>query len=131
MKSLFDSIDKMQTVLDFHRDRHSVLAGNVANINTPGYTPFDVTLERLPGEAGSQLPLLRTVGEHLNAVDSGGGGGRLVFDDSSVSPSGDGNTVNLERELAKIDANRVRYGTTTELVSRRLALLRYGSGDGS
>jgi flagellar basal body rod protein FlgB len=39
--------------------------------------------------------------------------------------------VQLERELAKIDANRARYSTSAELVSRRLALLRYAAGDGT
>ena len=37
----------------------------------------------------------------------------------------------LEKELAKIDANRVRYSASTELVSRRLALLRYAASDGN
>ena len=58
-------------------------------------------------------------------------GTRLTFDDSPGGPGMDGNTVELERELAKIDANRVRYGTSTELASRRLALLRYAASDGS
>ena len=39
--------------------------------------------------------------------------------------------VRLQRELSKIDANRVRYTTSSELVSRRLAVLRYAAGDGS
>jgi flagellar basal body rod protein FlgB len=56
--------------------------------------------------------------------------GRLSFDDSSQFLTADGNGVNLERELAKVDANRTRYSTSSELVSRRLALLRYAAGDG-
>ena len=36
-----------------------------------------------------------------------------------------------ERELSKIDANRARYATAAELVSRRLAMLRYAAGDGT
>lgn len=128
MKSLFESVDRMQSVLDFHRDRHSVLAGNIANINTPGYVPFDMTLERLP-EGAVSVELARTSEGHLQSPDRPQDG-RLVFDDAAVSPSGDGNAVNLERELAKIDANRVRYGTTTELISRRLALLRYAADGG-
>jgi len=37
------------------------------------------------------------------------------------------NAVSLERELSKIDANRARYATSAELVSRRLAVLRYAA----
>ena len=53
-----------------------------------------------------------------------------TFDDGGALQGPDGNAVSLERELAKIDANRTRYATTTELVSRRLGMLRYAAGDG-
>jgi flagellar basal-body rod protein FlgB len=139
VKTVFESIDKMEKVLSFHRDRQAVLAGNVANVDTPGYIPFDMTLERLPdaaaqgtgGASGGSLPLLRTVGNHL-AGEQGAAApeARVAYDDPGAAKGADGNAVNLERELAKIDANRVRYNTTAELVSRRLAILRYASGDG-
>lgn len=139
MKTVFDSVDKMEKVLNFHRDRQGVLAGNVANVDTPGYIPFDMTLERLPdpgatggaGASGGGLPLLRTVGNHLPGEATGPlPEARVAYDDPGASVGGDGNAVNLERELAKIDANRVRYNATAELVSRRLAILRYASSDG-
>ena len=55
----------------------------------------------------------------------------ISFDDGGAMQSADGNAVSLERELAKIDANRTRYAATSELVTRRLAMLRYAAGDGS
>ena len=41
MKTLFDSINTMEAALTFHRDRQAVLAGNIANLDTPGYKPQD------------------------------------------------------------------------------------------
>lgn len=127
MKTIFDTVDRLQETLDYHRERHTVLAGNVANVDTPGYVPFDLTLERLP----SQSP----------AAAQGGNGGplagpppkpstRLVYSDPGAVGA-DGNAVSLERELAKIDANRIRYTATAELVSKRMALLKYAAGDGN
>ncbi len=52
------------------------------------------------------------------------------FDDTGSSVSADGNGVNLERELAKIDANRVRYVASSELINRRFAILRYAVSNG-
>jgi flagellar basal-body rod protein FlgB len=126
MKTMFDGVDSLERAMTFHRERHSVLAGNVANLDTPGYRSMD--LEEVPPE---QAPgaLARTDERHLAA--EGLEGTRVSFDDSPAGPGLDGNTVELERELAKIDANRVRYGTSTELASRRLALLRYAASDGS
>lgn len=126
MKTMFDSVDQMQSALTFHRERQSVLAGNVANVDTPGYRPLD--LERVdPGTPGS-LPLAMTSEGHLDA--SGVPGSTVSFADGDTAGA-DGNSVSLERELAKIDANRIRYTTTAELASRRLALLRYTAGDGA
>ncbi len=105
---IFDGVDGLTEAMSYHRDRHTVLAGNVANLDTPGYRPVD--LERGAG---------------------GGPGHQLVIDDGGALAGPDGNAVQLERELAKIDANRVRYATSAELVSRRLAMLRYAAGDGT
>lgn len=126
MPGLFDTVDRLAGAMSFHRDRHAVLAGNLANINTPRYRPAD--LER-PVATTPATEMARTAPGHLDA--SGAGEARLTFDDGGALAGPDGNAVVLERELSKIDANRVRYGTAAELVSRRLALLRYAAGDGN
>jgi flagellar basal-body rod protein FlgB len=122
---IYDSIDRLTGAMSYHRDRHAVLAGNVANLDTPGYRPAD--LERM--SAGSPGTMTRTDPGHLSP--RGSADTNLVFDDGGALAGPDGNAVALERELAKIDANRVRYSTSAELVSRRLALLRYAASDGN
>lgn len=119
------TIDTLQEALTFHRERHTVLAGNVANLDTPGYRPMD--LSRTP--ATEATPLDATNPAHMGAPATS----ELVtsFDDGGALQGPDGNAVSLERELAKIDANRARYATSAELVSRRLAMLRYAAGDGT
>lgn len=119
------TVDTLQQALTFHRERHTVLAGNIANIDTPGYRPVD--LERRP--ANDPQALETTNAAHLAAT--GGADFVTSFDDGGALQSWDGNAVSLERELSKIDANRVRYSTSSELVTRRLALLRYAAGDGT
>jgi flagellar basal-body rod protein FlgB len=125
MRTLFQTVDALEEAMTFHRERQSVLAGNVANIDTPGYRPMD--LERAPAPGPGSLALDTDAGDQSPARASST---TVSFDDSGQSASADGNHVNLERELAKMDANRVRYATASELVSRRLALLRYAAGDG-
>jgi flagellar basal-body rod protein FlgB len=122
---IFNAVDRLESAMSFHRDRHAVLAGNVANLDTPGYRPAD--LQRTPA-ADNVTPWLTAAGHQPPA---GASESRLVFDDGGRLSGPDGNAVALERELAKIDANRVRYNTSAELVSRRMALLRYAAGDGN
>jgi len=122
---VFDAVDRLASAMSYHRDRHGVLAGNVANLDTPGYRPADVQRPATAGPAS----MVRTHAEHLAA--GAAPDTRVVFDDGGALVGPNGNAVALERELAKIDANRVRYTTSAELVSRRLALLRYAAGDGN
>jgi flagellar basal-body rod protein FlgB len=119
------TVDALQSALTYHRERHTVLAGNVANLDTPGFRPRD--LERVTADAPEQLATTepghigtQTASDYVTSYDDGG-----------ALQGTDGNAVSLERELSKIDANRARYATAAELVSRRLAMLRYAAGDGT
>jgi flagellar basal-body rod protein FlgB len=120
------TLDTLQASLTFHRERHTVLAGNIANLDTPGYKPLD--LQRTSATQGTQLAV--TTAGHIASSPSNAG---VVtsFNDGNQLQGPDGNAVELERELSKIDANRARYATTSELTSRRIALLRYAAGDGT
>ena len=126
MKPLFDTVDRLGNALSFHRERHSVLASNVANVDTPGYKPFDLERPPAPGDAQA---LATTDAQHISTAQPGAGEPQVFEDPGEAGP--DGNAVQLERELSKIDANRVRYGACAQLVTRRFALLRYASGDGT
>lgn len=123
---IYDAVDRLEVAMSYHRDRHSVLASNVAHLDTPGYRPLD--LQRTPAPEATRPWLTNPAHQ---AGPAGGVEDRTVVDDGGALAGPDGNAVQLERELAKIDANRVRYGTSAELVSRRMALLRYAAGDGN
>lgn len=112
MGNLFNSVAHIEGAMTFHRRRHAVLAGNVANVDTPGYEPLDIERIGRPGSREFASAPLR------------------VFSDAGELRSADGNAVNLERELSKIDANRIRFDTSSALVSRRLAILKYAATDG-
>jgi flagellar basal-body rod protein FlgB len=130
MRVLFTPIDSMGQALGYHRERHTVLAGNLANLDTAGFVPSDL-VRTTPSEVEAPSPVVmaRTSAGHLAPeVEAAPPGTEIVQDELPASP--DGNGVSLERELAKVEANRLRYQATSELVNKRLALLRYTAGDG-
>jgi len=129
MKTMFDAVDAMEGALTFHRERHGVLAGNLANLDTPGYKPLDLGRPTAAPTATGGVAMAATDPKHLGPGATPAGAS-ATFEDPETAGV-DGNAVNLEREMAKVAANRVRYATTTELVSRRLALMRYCATDGS
>lgn len=130
MKALFRTVDRLQDAMTFHRERQSVLAGNLANLDTPGYRSVDLQRSVTTTGAGAALPMTQTHSGHMQH-EGGFSGVMRTFDDGGAKQGVDGNAVTLERELAKVDANRIRYGTSSELASRRLSLLKYAAGDGS
>jgi flagellar basal-body rod protein FlgB len=125
----FSTIDKLSASLTYHRERQTVLAGNVANLDTPGYRPMD--LERHLPNATSIALTTDAPGHHSPVGDEASGDLVTTFDDGGALQGADGNAVSLEREMAKIDANRTRYAANTELVSRQFAMLKYAAGDGT
>ena len=132
VKTIFDTVNQLEGAMTFHRERQTLLSGNLANLDTPGYRPLDMerATPALGARDGGGVTMARTNEGHIGGNAAPGLEGAHVFEDG-VAPGEDGNAVNMERELAKIDANRLRYTTTSELVSRRLALLRYAASDGA
>jgi flagellar basal-body rod protein FlgB len=96
--------------------RHSVLAGNLANVNTPGYAPSDVdfhsalreALERGPGAVESvEIAPVRATGTALRA---------------------DGNGVDVDVEGAKLAENGLELSALTQVARARTDILRTAIG---
>jgi flagellar basal-body rod protein FlgB len=126
MSSLFADIAPLERALDYHLERQNVLNSNVANLNTPGFKAQD--LVQPASQAEGQLALAAMSSGHLGAAGSAGVG--TIQEDTHGHSGIDGNTVSLEREMSKMMANSLRYDAATEVVSRRLAMLRYAATDG-
>src|SRR5436853_7772541 len=93
----------LRTRMNWHQERQRLLAENVANADTPGYRPRDLTpldFGHQVEQTGGQLQLALTSPAHLSGV----GGGASSFPTQrpakyDVRPAG--NAVNLEDEMMK------------------------------
>jgi flagellar basal-body rod protein FlgB len=128
MSNIFSGISTLEQSLDYHLDRQVMLTANVANVDTPGFRPTDLGFLPSPAEAPGQILLARTQPGHIDPQARPAL--LLPYEDPATSPGNDQNAVDLDRELAKVAANTMRYETASELVARRLASLRYAAGDG-
>ncbi|HEY8946548.1 MAG TPA: flagellar basal body rod protein FlgB [Polyangiaceae bacterium] len=131
MSDLFGAINPLHSALDYHLERHTVLASNIAHVDTPGYKPSDLARVEQAG-FGSVLgvALAKTDGAHLQGPDASVASldGR-IFEDLSAGAGNDGNYVSLDREAAKVAANQLRYDTVSAIVSAELRQLQYAAGD--
>lgn len=107
------TLQGLANALTVHNRRHSVLATNLANVETPGYRAQDVDFRNelrrafQAAEVGGTAP-----------VDP------QVIDDADVAPRADGNTVDLDVQMAELSDNAGRYIALTRILSKRLGLLR-------
>lgn len=129
MKILGDTIvDVLHQAAQLRMRRTELLAGNLANVDTPGYQPVDIDFARelRLRLGGSQLR--RTDARHLPAPEPRPAPEVRV--DAQVQPGLDGNTVSLERQLAKLGGNRLQYEATMAALRKKLAMLRYAVNEG-
>ncbi len=126
MISLFSHLQTTERCLDYQVRRHALLASNIANAETPGYRPQDLSFDAYLSKMGQ---LTTTEGRHMEAV----GGSRYqmsLFEDPVDSPGNDGNGVSMEREMGKVVANTHRFQASVEMIQRRLSLLKYAATNG-
>lgn len=126
MINFFNTIVPYENAMDYHLQRHGVIASNIANSETPGYRSLDMSFDAYLAEAQrircTHPDHMTEMGEKNAQVE--------VFDASADNPSNDGNTVNLDREMSKLTANTIRYKAIAEITKRRLAKLKYAASDG-
>jgi flagellar basal-body rod protein FlgB len=48
-----------------------------------------------------------------------------VYDNPDVAMNNDGNTVDMEREMATLNENSIRYKAATQLINKKLGKLKY------
>lgn len=130
MAAIFNRVSGLGQALDFHLERHNLLAANIAHIDTPNYKPNDLARVEPSGSFNEvfQVSLQRTDPAHLRGMTGANEQGR-VFQDLSAGGGADGNYVSLDREAAKLAANQLRYDMVSVLVSSELSGLMRASGD--
>ena len=102
--------------------RQEVLANNLANVNTPGYKRLDVDFD---GVLAKAVDAARTGdGEAIDALRPG------VETDQAVSVRADGNSVDVDQEMAFLAENNIRYNALVQLSQKKLETLKYVISDG-
>ena len=103
----------VQSALNLRARRQEVLSSNIANSDTPNYKARDLdfasALKNVMGAAGGPVKLARTSERHLEASGIGGMANGLMKYRSSVQPSLDGNTVDMDVERAHFTENSLHY----------------------
>lgn len=127
MKLYTDAARDIEAAMRFTTARQGVLAGNVANADTPRYRARDIEFETALDH--EQLAMASTHGSHLSAGSEFGRATRFVLGPKGDGP--DGNGVSLDDELIRMSRNAGAYQDQADILSRLLGLMRSAiSGEG-
>jgi flagellar basal-body rod protein FlgB len=146
---LFDStLATLERALDARLLRHNVLAGNLANADTPGFVPRDVDFAAAMAQASAAPTgppagpvgpppsgeVARTTAPPIPLAAADSSGPRGVGSPVVAAPCGgaglDGNAVDVDRALVALSENALQYGATARAAGKKLAILRYVASDG-
>lgn len=128
--ALIDTVEHLKTGLDYHLQRHNLLASNLAHLDTPGYRTVDLVREKFEGELNvAHVEMQATNASHLHGASHTDQGFR-VQEDAPVGSGADGNGVDLDKETMKIASNQLRYDMIAQLASSELSTLTWAANDG-
>ena len=127
MSQLFDkTMGSLSTAINMRLLKQNVINSNIANAETPGFHAKKLDFE----EALKRALDLSTVLDR-NEIDSAVKNVRAdIYDNPDVNVSNDGNTVDLEREMASLAENTVLYKAAVQLINRKLGTMKYAVTEG-
>jgi flagellar basal-body rod protein FlgB len=100
-------------LLDVYSVRHRVIAQNVANVNTPNYHQLDVNFEDAFARAVSRQDPAALLKSQPSVVENTTGPERA-----------DGNNVDIDFEMARLNKNTLLYRTFTQILASHVATQR-------
>ncbi len=134
------TINLLAKNLDLRAKRHEYIAGNIANVETPNYTPRSLSFEKeLQGTIkkrgqGSDESSATT---HPRHIPLKGVAGKIeevrgtIEEKASASISGDGNGVEVESEMGKMAENQILFNASVQILAKKFEGLKYAVKGGN
>lgn len=130
MSSLFDKTSAaLQTSIHMRDLRNNVISSNIANAETPGYharkLDFEEALARAIDLDGVNS-MSTSHGDHFAVGSVAASKTRPeIYEHQVAAKNNDGNTVDLEKEMAALSENAIMYRAALQLINKKMAALKY------
>ena len=137
---LFDkTMTVLERALDARLAHQNVLAGNLANVDTPGYRPREIDFTAAMTTAQQDVSSVEaprapvvTMGEAVAEAPPARNDLTAAITNGQGSAAGlDGNAVDLDRTMVAMAENAIQYGAAARAAAKKLAILRYVASDGN
>ena len=127
------TIAALQKSLDLRAQKQQVIAGNIANAETPGYSARKLNFEANLRKAISNPEMAghKTNAKHFPIGSSGISRVQGTIT-KQVSPNslGDGNSVSVDDEMFDLAENQLLYEAGSQILKKKFSMLKFAAGDG-
>ncbi|WP_298272647.1 flagellar basal body rod protein FlgB [Geobacter sp.] len=124
------TVDLLAKNIDLRARNHTMISANLANVETPNYTPTSLSFEDelkdalkvkkgTPALTNPRHIPLKGEGASLQQVEG------KVIETPSATPGKDNNGVELEAEMARMVENQLMYNASVQLVGKEFEMLKY------
>jgi flagellar basal-body rod protein FlgB len=118
----------LEKALDLRSKKHNVIASNIANMDTPDYKAFDLIIEKeLQKTSGRKknVSLNQTNQAHMQPHRQKAEGVSVQMEDThGLSLRGDGNTVDIDKQMAKMAENTLKYKAAAQIIHKKFQGLK-------
>ncbi len=125
-------VSMLKRSMSWLKDRQSVLSENVANADTPNYTPsdlkkidFEQELRSSAAPTGTGLAMTKTNAMHMSAPQMAPLS-KIESPDKEADPTG--NSVSLEEEMIKVADTQAQYQQASNLYGKTLTMMKSAIG---
>ena len=122
LEQMTQRLDNLSTSLVLRAQRQQMLASNIANADTPGYTArdfdFATVLRSTQGGVRTGTVVTASHPQHMRlaGAEAGSSPDRLAYA-VQTQPALDRNSVDMDRERANFADNAIRYESTLRFIN--------------
>ncbi|MCK4501817.1 MAG: flagellar basal body rod protein FlgB [Desulfuromonadales bacterium] len=127
------TINVLQKSLDLRSQKQQVIAGNIANAETPGYKARKLSFEDNLRQAINRPEMVGRSSNSKHFPISGGSISSVhatITKELGTSVLGDGNTVSVDDEMIDLAENQLLYEASSQILKKKFSMLKFAAGDG-
>lgn len=122
-----NTVPLLEQVVNFSQARHNLLAGNVANLDTPGYRAADLDTDKFAEQLRSMLASQKLGGADETEAASGFAElrkpGQHGLEWGNLVRHDDGD-VSLEHQIAQLSKNQMQHNLALTIMTSQFRLLQ-------
>lgn len=122
-----NTVPLLEQVVNFSQARHNLLAGNIANLDTPGYKAADLDTDKFEDQLRSMLESQKMGGSSASESANGfaelrkAGQHGLEWGNLVRHDEGD---VNLEQQISALSKNQMQHNLALTIMTSQFRLLQ-------